>query len=78
MNIFLKIYTWIKANLASILGIAQAAIKGLKEVLTAIVNLISIFIPAFAAQSIVLKIRLILNAIDEFIEKYKDNLIPDV
>jgi len=70
-----KILTWIKANLASLVGIIQAAIKALKEVLTAIINLLSIFIPAIAAQKIVLKIREILEAFDNWIEKIKPYLI---
>lgn len=71
-----KILSWIKVNLASVLGITQAVIKALKELLTAVVNLISIFIPTIAAQSIVLKIREILEVIDGWIEKIKVYLIP--
>lgn len=78
MNIFLKIWTWIKANLASVLGAIQALIKAIKEVLTAIVNLISIIMPASSAEKIVLKIRAILEAIDGWIEKIKAYLIPSV
>jgi len=70
-----KILTWIKANLASLVGIIQAAIKALKEVLTAIINLLSIFIPAIAAQKIVLKIREVLEMVDGWIEKIKPYLI---
>jgi len=73
-----KILTWIKVNGASILGIIQATIKSLKEVLTAVVNLISIFIPAIVAQKIVLTIRKILETLDGWIEKIKPYLIPNV
>ena len=71
-----KIWIWIKANGASILGIIQAAIKALKEVLTAIVNLLSIFFPVIGSQQVVIKIRDFLNMVDEWIEKLKPYLIP--
>ena len=71
-----KIITWIKVNGASILGIAQAVIKGLKEILTAVVNLLSIFIPTIPAQKIVVAIRAFLELIDGWIEKIKLALIP--
>ena len=75
---FTKIWTWIKLNGASVLGIAQAVIKALKEVVTAIVNLLSIFLPAISAQKIVVWIRNALNTLDEWIEKIKPYLIPSV
>jgi len=70
-----KILTWIKVNLASVLGMIQASIKAVKEVLTAVINLISIFIPAIAAQKIVLKIRGMLETLDGWIEKIKPYLV---
>jgi len=73
-----KIWTWIKLNGASVLGISQAVIKALKEVLTAIVNLLSIFLPTISAQKVVVWIRNFLNTIDEWIEKVKPYLIPAV
>lgn len=78
MNIFLKIFTWIKVNLASIVGISQAIIKALKEVLTAVVNLLSIIFPVVGSQKLVLAIRAILEAVDNWIEKVKPYLIPKV
>ena len=73
-----KILTWLKVNIASILGIAQAVIKAIKELLTAVVNLLSIFFPSIAMQKLVVAIRDILNKIDEYIEKIKPYLIPKV
>jgi phage-related protein len=73
-----KVWTWIKVNGASILGIIQACIKALKEVLTAIVNLISIFLPTVGSQKVVLWIRNALETVDGWIEKVKPNLIPPV
>ena len=71
-----KIWTWIKLNGASVLGIAQAVVKALKEVVTAIVNLLSIFLPTISAQKVVVWIRAALNLIDSWIEKIKVTLIP--
>jgi phage-related protein len=74
----IKIWTWIKVNIASILGISQAVIKALKEVLTAVVNLLSIFFPVIGSQKVVLTIRAVLETIDGWIEKLKPYLIPNV
>lgn len=75
---FTKIYIWIKANLASVLGIAQAVIKALKEVVTALINLVSIFLPTVATEKFVLTLRDALNTVDEWIEKIKPALVPKV
>lgn len=73
-----KILTWISMNLASILAAIQIVIKILKELLTAIVNLVSIAFPVVASEKVVLKIRAVLNTADDWITKIKDALIPKV
>lgn len=70
-----KIWTWILANGASVLGIIQAVIKAVKEILTAVVNLLSIFIPSDKIEQIVMTVRNILNKIDEWIEIIKEKLL---
>jgi phage-related protein len=70
-----KIWTWILANGASVLGIIQAVIKAVKEILTAVVNLLSIFIPSDKIEQIVMAVRNILNKIDEWIEIIKEKLL---
>ena len=70
-----KIFSWILLNGASILGMIQAVIKAVKEILTAVVNLLSIFIPSDKIEGIVMTIRNILNKIDEWIEVIKDKLL---
>jgi phage-related protein len=70
-----KIWTWILANGASVLGIIQAVIKAVKEILTAVVNLLSIFIPSDKIEKIVMAVRNILNKIDEWIEIIKEKLL---
>ena len=78
MNIFLKVWTWLKVNIASIIGITQAVIKAVKEVLTAVVNLLSIFFPAVGSEKLVIYIRFVLESFDNWIEKAKPYLIPKV
>jgi phage-related protein len=70
-----KIWTWILANGASVLGIIQAVIKAVKEILTAVVNLLSIFIPSDKIEQIVMTVRNILNKIDEWVEIIKEKLL---
>ena len=71
----LKIWAWILLNGASILGIIQAVIKAVKELLTAIVNLLAIFIPSDKIEKVVMTVRNILNKIDEWIEIIKKKLL---
>lgn len=71
----LKIITWISVNGASILGIIQAVIKMLKEVITAVINFISLIMPSSKAQEFVLKARELVEKIDAFIEQYKGILV---
>jgi hypothetical protein len=78
VNIFLKIFTWLKVNIASIIGITQAIIKAVKELLTAVINLLSIIFPTVGAQRLVLWLRASLESLDAFIEKVKPYLIPKV
>jgi len=71
-----KIITWVLVNGATLLGCLQAVIKAIKELLTGVVNLLSIFMPQIAAQKGVEVIRNILNSIDDIIEKAKGYLLP--
>ena len=75
---FTKILTWLRMNGASLLGALQLVIKGLKETATAVVNVLSIFMPALAAEKIILKIRSVGEAIDGVIEKIKAWLLAVV
>ena len=70
-----KIISWIMLNGASILGMVQAVVKAVKEILTAVVNLLSIFIPSDKIEDVVMTVRNILNKIDEWIEVIKDKLL---
>ena len=72
---FTKILTWAKANGASILGIVQTVLKAVKEILTGVINLLSIFAPARGAQLIVEKARNLVNKIDGWVEEIKSKLL---
>lgn len=71
----LKIITWIMANGATLLGLLQAVIKAVKELLTGVVNLISLFMPQATANKAVEAVRGIMNIIDDVIEKVKGYLL---
>jgi hypothetical protein len=75
MGIFIKIVSWLKMNGAAVIGCIQALIKAVKEVLTAALDLISIFIPVAVAQGIIDKVRAVLTAIDGALEKVKPFLL---
>lgn len=70
-----KVLSWIGLNFATILGIAQAVIKAVKEILTGVVNLISLFMTKEQAEATVSTLRMVINKIDEFIEKIKIALL---
>lgn len=68
-----KLIAWLLANGATVLGCLQAIIKAIKELLTGVVNLLSLFMPAAAAEKLVSGVRAVMNAIDaglEFIKKW--------
>jgi hypothetical protein len=66
-----KIGSWLALNGIATLGIIQGILKLLKELLTAILDLISLFLPQSAIQKIVDKVRGVINAIDRIIETIK-------
>lgn len=70
-----KIITWVMLNGATLLGCLQAVVKAVKELLTGVVNLVSIFLPNAASAKLVEVIRGILNKIDEGIESIKGFLV---
>lgn len=56
---------------AGLIGIIQAAVKFIKEVLTLIVDLLYPVIPSAKFKAIIDKVRKIVNKIDEILEKIK-------
>lgn len=76
MGFIKKAVNWIRLNLASVLGVLQGIVKVVKELATAIVNILFPLIPNANFHAVVLKVREILNNIDDWIEKIKVWLIP--
>ena len=66
---WLSILTWLPRNIAGILGLIQAIIKAIKEILTILANL------AFIPQNTIEKIRAVVNKIDEWVENIKGFLL---
>ena len=64
-----KIISWVLLNGATLLGCLQAVVKAIKELLTGVVNLVSIFLPSFASKKVVETVRNVMNQIDDFIER---------
>jgi len=73
-----KIIMWVLMNGATVLGIVQSVIKVVKELLTGVVNLLSIFMPISKAESLVMSVRNFVNIIDGWVEKVKGYLIPKI
>ena len=70
-----KIITWVMLNGATLLGVLQAIVKAVKELVTGIVNLLSLFMTKEAAEASVKVLRGALNKVDEFIEGVKGFLV---
>jgi hypothetical protein len=67
----MKIVVWILANGATLLGLLQALLKVVKELVTGVVNIISLFLPLEVANDMVKSLRAFLNTADDFIENIK-------
>ena len=70
-----KLLGWSKLNLASILGILKAVVKLLKEVLTAVVNILFPIIPSEKFKSLVLKVRAVVEKADEWLNSIQAKLL---
>ena len=75
MDVFNKILTWVRVNGATVLGLVQATLKAIKEILTGVINLLSLFISATSAQAFVVKVRDLVNAADTLVENWKFELL---
>jgi len=70
-----KIITWVLVNGATLLGCLQAIVKAIKELLTGVVNLLSLFMTKAIAEKLVAAVRNAMNFVDELIEKIKGYLL---
>lgn len=76
MGFITKLIQWIKLFLAGNIGIIQAGVKFVKEVLTLIVDILFPVMPIAKFQAFVLWLRTAINTLDGWIEKVKQWLIP--
>ena len=76
MGFVTKIIQWVMVFLAGNLGVIQAAIKFVKELLTLVVDILFPIIPIAKFQKIVLAIRGGVETVDGWVEKVKAWLIP--
>ena len=70
-----KLITWVMLNGATLLGCLQAVIKAVKELVTGIVNLLSLFLSKEVAEDMVKTVRGALNKIEDVIESIKGFLV---
>ena len=70
-----KLIVWVMANGATVLAVLQSIVKAIKELLTGVVNLLSLFMTKEAAEKAVKVVRDIMNKIDEWIEVIKEKLL---
>ena len=70
-----KVITWVLLNGATILGVLQALVKAVKELVTGVVNLLSLFVTVEAAEAMVKTVRGALNKVDSVLESIKGFLV---
>ena len=73
-----KIIAWVKMNAATICGLAQAVVKALKEIITGVINLLSIFAFTATAEAFVVKVRGWMDIVDGWIQIAKDWLLINI
>ena len=78
VNFLLKLLKYIPVNIASLVGILQAIVKLLKELATGLVNIFYPIIPQSKFLAVVMKVRDIVNKLDDLLEKLKGFLLKAV
>ena len=72
---FSKLIKWVILNAASVIAMVQVVLKFIKEVLTLVVNILFPIIPDGPFEVLVLKVRDVVNKVDEIVEKIKAKLV---
>ena len=70
-----KLVAWLPKNLASVIGIAEAILKAVKEILTILLTFIAPIIPGDKDEQILIMLRDIVNKCYEALSKAKDFLL---
>jgi hypothetical protein len=76
IGFFAKIWMWLKLNAVAIFGISQGILKVIKELLTAVIDVLFPLIPNAVFHKIVLAVRSWVNTVDEWIETIKNWIYP--
>jgi phage-related protein len=71
----MKIIKWLLVNGATVLGVLQAIVKMIKELVTGVVNVLSIFMPLETAEKLVETLRGLINKVDSILEWIKEKLL---
>lgn len=71
----MKIFSWVMLNGATLIGVLQAIVKAIKELVTGIVNLLSLFLSAEQSEEAVATVRRALNFVDNILENLKGFLL---
>jgi hypothetical protein len=71
----MKIIKWLLVNGATVLGVLQAIVKMITELVTGVVNVLSIFMPLETAEKLVETLRGLINKVDSILEWIKEKLL---
>jgi hypothetical protein len=71
----MKIISWVMVNGATAIAALQVITKAVKELLTGVVNLLSLFLTQEQAEKVVKAVRSAVNVVDDVLEKIKGLLI---
>lgn len=70
-----KWLSWLPAIVAPLLGILEAAVKFLKEVLTLVVTILFPIIPSESFKKVVTMIRGIVDKVYDLLSQWKDKIL---
>ena len=73
-----KLLSWIPAFVAPLLGILEAVLKFLKEVLTLIVTILFPIIPHEGFKKVVTKIRTWVDKLYDLLSQWKDKILSAI
>ena len=74
----LKLLTWLPAIIAPLLGIVEAVVKFIKEILTLVVTILFPIIPSEKFKNIVTKVRTIVDKVYDWISGGKEKILKAI
>ena len=73
-----RVIIWLKANGGGTIGLLQSILKNTKEILTFVLNLVAIFLPAGKALVLIALVRNAINFLDQKLEEKKGKLLEEI